>query len=139
MASFSQGIKQYIEELKEVKVNLISSYQDTLYDIGDKLVYYTPLKTGLASSNWSVGVLGYIENEREVIAGLKGAASLNSMKEQVKQLDGTVTVEYSNPVEYIDDLERGSSQQAPAGMITPTRVLIDDLWIKNLKKYKLVE
>lgn len=135
---FSTAINGVVKELKGVRDNLTLSYQNTLYDIGSTLVYYTPIKTGLASSNWNVTSGGKAGNLREPVRGEKGTASLTAISYQVQGIDAGEKALFYNPVEYIDDLEDGYSRQAPAGMVTPTLANVEDIWISNLKKQKLI-
>ncbi len=135
--SLTKAAEDAAKAVKEVKVDLTHCYRETLYDIGDSLVFFTPLKTGLASSNWNVGK-GRISTVRNPKEGLKGTASLQAIGSQVSSINLGDTAIFSNPVEYIDDLELGTSRQAPAGMITPTKARIDDIWLSNLKKYNLI-
>lgn len=127
-----------VTELKRVRDNLALSYQNTLYDIGSTLVYYTPIKTGLASSNWNVTPRGTMTTQRQPIKGEKGAAALTAISYQVQGIQAGQQATFYNTVEYIDDLEGGSSRQAPSGMVTPTLTNIDNIWIENLKKSKLI-
>lgn len=136
--NFAAAISGVVKELKGVRDNLTLSYQNTLYDIGSTLVYYTPIKTGLASSNWNVTPKGKAGDIRQPVRGEKGLASLTAISYQVQGIDAGEQATFYNPVEYIGDLEGGSSRQAPAGMVTPTISNVEDIWIKNLKKQKLI-
>ncbi len=124
---------------QKLRDDLQDAYEDTLLDIGESLVFFTPLLTGLSSSNWNLGSGSFTPTERGVEGGNKGAASINAMKAQIKNIHpNTKTVVYSNPVDYIEDLERGSSPKARGGMITPTRMRVENLWVSNLAKHNLL-
>ena len=138
MTTLAEAAESVIADLKATKNALVASYQDTLFDIGDSLVFFTPLKTGLASSNWNVST-GQKPTEREVLTGVKGTASLKAMRTQVKSITAGSTAIFSNPVEYIGDLEAGSSPQARAGMVTPTLTRIEGFWLENLRSYGILE
>lgn len=138
MASLSEAIRDSIKELKRVKENLTLAYGATLYDIGGSLVWYTPLKTGLASSNWNVTNSDRSESVREPTGYEKGKAALDAMEGQIKQLKMGSEIIYYNPVEYIGDLEDGTSRQAPSGMITPTKMRVNGLWVQNLEYFKVI-
>ena len=138
MASLTEAIRDSIKELKRVKKNLILSYEATLYDIGGTLVWYTPLRTGLASSNWNVTNSDRSEPVREPSGFEKGKASLDAMQGQIKQLKLGSGVIYYNPVDYIDDLEGGFSRLAPDGMISPTIRRMDEIWVQNLEYFKVI-
>jgi hypothetical protein len=138
MASLSEAIRDSIKELKRVRENLILAYEATLYDIGGALVWYTPVKTGLASSNWNVTNSDRSEPVREPSGTNKGDATLAAIGSQIKQLKLGSDVIYYNPVEYIEDLEAGSSRQAPSGMILPTTMRINGIWVQNLEYFKVI-
>jgi len=135
--SLTQAVEEFTEELKEVKSNLDLCYEATLYDVGKTLVYYTPIRTGLASSNWNVTDSGSRSSERTPIEGTKGAASLTAISNQVKVVEMGKDVTFYNPVKYIVDLDKGTSRQAPSGMIVPTVPHIQTLWEQNLTKFKI--
>ena len=137
MISLAQAAKDAAIATRRTRSFLVLSYHATLYDIGESLVFFTPYKTGLASSNWNVGTAP-ISTERKVTEGIKGQASLNAMLSQVQHISMGTSAIFSNPIDYIDKLESGTSRQAPAGMVTPTRVRIDDIWIKNLKEFNII-
>ena len=139
MTSLAEAAKAAAASLTKMKKDLELSYQDTIVDIGGSLIFFTPIKTGLASSNWMVSNSGALGAERTVVEGEKGLASLRGIQSEVVNLElGKVAI-FGNPVDYIDDLEGGSSQmQAPAGMVTPTVPRINRLWLTNLEKYKLI-
>lgn len=136
--NFAAAIKGVVTELKGVRDSLTLSYQNTLYDIGSTLVYYTPIKTGKASSNWNVTSASKSYNIREPVNGEKGLSSLTAISYQVQGIDAGETATFYNPVEYIEDLENGYSRQAPSGMVTPTMPNIEDIWISNLRKNKVI-
>lgn len=138
MASLAKALKKKAEEIKRVSEKLTLSYKDTLVDVGESLAFFTPIKTGLASSNWNVTNSSRVSTIRQPSSGRKGAASISAIKDQVQTIDVGDTAIFHNPVEYIGDLEDGYSKQAPAGMITPTRPRVQKLWIANLRKYDLI-
>jgi len=138
----AEAARNMVDALAGVKEDLTSAYQSTLYDIGVSLVFYTPIKTGLASSNWNVAdsrTAGQISAIQQPSEGPKGAVSLENLEFQVKDIQLGASATFTNPVDYIDRLEEGYSQQAPAGMVTPTKLRIDDIWLENLDSFKLLK
>jgi hypothetical protein len=138
MGSLAEAINKASADLVKTKKSLVFAYESTLYDIGESLVFFTPIKTGLASSNWNVSFVGHIPTERGIQSGIKGKASLDAISGQVKNMKVGKTALFSNPVDYIDDLEDGTSRQAPAGMVQPTKYRIEGIWLKNLKKFNVI-
>lgn len=138
--SLSAAIKATVRELEMIKQDLIISHQVTMYEIGEQLVYQTPLKTGLASNNWNVTADDTTEPEREAgFEGGKGLSSLNAISYQVKDLYKKPESLFYNPVDYIWDLEAGSSRQAPNGIVTPTVPQVENIWIDNLQKNGIIK
>lgn len=137
--NIAEAARKAASATQEVKKALTSAYQKTLLDIGDSLVFFTPLDTGLSSSNWNIGSTGHIPSQRKVLSGVKGRAAKEAMKDQVLKVSLGGVVLFNNPVDYIDDLERGvGSPQAPSGMIRPTKIRIEGMWLDNLNKLKLI-
>jgi hypothetical protein len=137
MANLSSAADDLIKELRGINNNILLCYKATIYDTGSLLVYYTPIDTGLASSNWNVGNIGQVSIEREPIKGVKGLAALQEISRQVDSLVIGRDAYFRNPVDYISDLEAGTSKQARGGMINPTASRVDDLWMKNAKVFNL--
>lgn len=139
MSSFSEAVRNSAKELRGLKAKLTDAYQGTLNDIGESLVYYTPFDTGLASSNWNAKTpSGTKVPERPVVEGIKGEASITAIYYQTNDVEPGGYVTFYNPVDYIDDLERGTSRQAPGGMVIPTKSRVTDLWLSNLRKQKII-
>lgn len=136
--SLATAAGEMIKDLQRVVENITLCYQATLYDVGATLVFYTPIDTGLASSNWNVDNVGTISIEREPIEGVKGLAALRAISGQVKLMKLGDTAIFSNPVDYIPKLEAGISRQAIGGMIIPTASRVDDIWLTNARKFKLI-
>lgn len=134
--SLAQMVARATKDLQEVKKNIEVSYKATLYQIGNTLVFYTPIDTGLASSNWNVVKEGQsAPAEREPVEGSKGLAALDEIALQVVSLKGGTPVVFVNPVEYIIDLDQGSSGQNRAGMTIPTASRVPDIWVGNFNNF----
>ena len=129
---------QAASELRKIKEDLSVAYKDTLRDVGDSLIFYTPILTGLASSNWNVTDSQQSAAERQPIGGEKGLSSKQAINSQVETIKLGRLATFYNPVSYIGDLDGGTSRQAPAGMTVPKMNRIDHLWITNLRKNKII-
>lgn len=86
------------------------------------LVMMTPVDTGRARGNWlvSIGSTDFTSDDSsEDKAGAStigtGSAKLSGLK-----ADPFTVVYLQNNLPYIEELERGSSTQAPSGMVTVT-------------------
>lgn len=104
-----------------------------MQDVGESLVFFTPFLTGLASSNWNVTVNQPVTAIRRPTDGVKGEVSLQAIQSQVSRIDVGGSVLFQNPVEYVPELDGGSSRQAPAGMTRPTLSRLERFWINNLR------
>jgi hypothetical protein len=83
-------------------------------------VLATPVDTGRARSNWAVQVGSPIEGEH-VVQGFdrSGGSSLSQAEDALQEYKITAGVIFvANNVPYIEQLENGSSAQAPGGMLS---------------------
>lgn len=94
------------------------------------LVLATPVDTGRARSNWLVSIgqprtdeiNPYSELEQGTDPSKAGEranaqAAINQGQEQIANRDPGETIHVTNNVEYIGDLNDGTSAQAPAGFV----------------------
>jgi hypothetical protein len=87
-----------------------------------KIIFRTPILTGRASGSWAVS-FGSPE-DADIGPGLHGdirssvyAEIVTSLNENVSSRNPFRKIYLNNTVPYINLLERGSSTQAPAGMV----------------------
>jgi hypothetical protein len=85
--------------------------QRVTLDLWNKVVQKTPVDTGRARSGWTVST-----GQPSEFAPPEGNAAAPSAPD-VSHLDGSQVVFIMNNVQYIQALEEGHSQQAPAGML----------------------
>lgn len=136
--NFAAQVEAKLQELRSLRKNIDLAFQGTLYDLGESLVSFTPLDTGVASSNWNLSLgTGHISVERDPGSGQKGTISMMAIYESSKDIFPGQACNFNNPVDYTSDLEDGTSRQAPAGMITPTKFASSDIWLENLTKYNI--
>lgn len=123
MRGFSKRIKTIA---KEVGVNSNSMMRKTVITVASAVALRTPVDTGRARSNWQTQIGsaagGVINNFAKGSKGTTGAAAVAQVTsqavaemERLKVSDTDVYI--SNNLVYIDALNKGSSQQAPAGFI----------------------
>lgn len=103
-----------------VRVNTDKLVKDVALQALDSVVHKTPHDTGQARANWQVAIshsspateqlIGQFDYEgNDTVA--KGATLINGPREAGE------TIFISNALDYIVPLDRGHSQQAPAGMV----------------------
>ena len=91
----------------------------------NEVVLRTPVKTGAARINWKLSIgtprtnllkgpnTPKVDTNRQIAS----AAALSDAANAIKGWkEGKGSIFIANPVEYIDDLDEGSSKQARAGM-----------------------
>ncbi len=126
MADFST-IGNWLERKVDQRLHKVSEHvSNSAYTFVNSAIYETPVDTSKALSNWRVGVGAGVNGEIEAyVLGSKGstasasrgqATALASAKLDTRKLGETIYI--INHVQYIGDLNRGSSRQAPSGYIT---------------------
>jgi hypothetical protein len=107
-------VRQIIEALREVGEKVIK--QITL-DVTANLIETTPVDTGWARANWipSIGPREGVAGTRENISGAEQEIGKAQVVTEYKIEMGEVHV--SNAVPYVQSLNDGHSQQAPAGFV----------------------
>lgn len=113
---FLDTINEWIEEV-EVKVENV--LQTTTYLIGKELVTLSPVDTGLFKGNWQL-TIGAPTNHSLIRYDGTGVQVLNDIQRTVRTFTPGQIAYIQNTVEYGYDLEYGSSQQAPNGMVRIT-------------------
>lgn len=104
---------------REFKINFATCVRKISLELLTKIVRRTPVDTGRARSGWDLTV-GRMSTwvPPEVKKGKKaGGARLAEGAAEAAGIDGRQIVYILNNVEYIEFLENGTSQQAPAGMV----------------------
>lgn len=122
MANGQQFALQIGRFAKKAEGNLELMIRKVTLDLFARVVRRTPVDTGRARGNWQVGI-------NSIPRGEFGAASEGRIAAKTTVAAGTADaikaklgdrVFIVNSVPYIFKLEKGSSKQAPAGMVTIT-------------------
>ena len=108
-----------LESESSVRGRLTSGYRGRrnflVYELFSLIVYQTPYKTGLARGNWRITVgqrpSGAIDRKDE------GEGVIISEISSLKGSSVFANIFISNNLHYIEDLEEGSSGQAPSGIL----------------------
>jgi hypothetical protein len=97
-----------------------------------ELVYRTPVDTSKALSNWRVSVGRKPRNAslKPIVEGEKGSSRFESAEiavakgiSKIKLKKANQKIYISNTLDYIDDLDRGKSMQAPRGFVDESMVI----------------
>lgn len=80
------------------------------------IVYQTPVKTGKARGGWQVNIGAPVSGNTGRL-DKEGSETIMQELAKLKGASPFAAVHLGNTVEYIDDLEQGSSGQAPDGIL----------------------
>lgn len=104
--------------------------QKLVLEIDKGLVLSTPVDTGRARSGWNVSInrvdlqeyRDWVSStgEKSGVPGATGQSVLSRHEETIRKIEPEHTVFLSNNVPYIEFLDKGSSRQAPQGMVDKT-------------------
>jgi len=143
MADANQFAKRMAKLAFNIEANSSETVQKAALAIDAQVVISTPVDTNRARSNWLVGINGPITEETDDFPkgkkGSGGAAATRAAKEkgkrQILKHKPGQSIYISNNVKYINDLNRGTSIQAPA-MFVQMGVLAGVKAVKGVKLLK---
>lgn len=116
MALFEDVINRWVEETEE---DVKSILQTIVFRIGREVVTLSPVDTGRFKGNWQL-TIGSPATGSLLRYDESGGITLSDMSRVVRTLSPGQVAYIQNTVEYGYDLEYGSSQQAPDGMVRIT-------------------
>ena len=112
---FNRELKRWINE--DVKGRTLTAYKKIVRDLGRSVVLDTPVDTGQARGNWrfTTSKVSAAYDPRKLDP--RGTAAIGRLEAVIARLRLSDPVYITNNVPYIEKLETGWSQQAPAGML----------------------
>ena len=116
MALFEDVINRWVEEVED---DVKSILQTIVFRIGREVVTLSPVDTGRFKGNWQL-TIGSPATGSLLRYDETGGIVLSDMQRVVRTLTPGQVAYIQNTVEYGYDLEYGSSQQAPDGMVRIT-------------------
>lgn len=120
MASFAAQLEAFARESKEKADDLV---RETVLEIGERVIARSPVDTSAFQSNWNYG----LETRDAFFSKEKtGRRELNNLEELPRAAAGFVHF-ISNAAPYGPALERGSSTQAPQGMVALTALEFESI------------
>jgi len=131
------GRSNYKEVFKKVKAEtpkkIDKALQDTAVETISKMIDRTPVDTGAAKYHWFIRGLPSERFDKERVDP-SGAQPKARAKRDVKNLFRLgLKVWLINSAPYFIYLERGSSTQAPQGVVAITMQEVAMIWKKHLK------
>lgn len=130
-SSFSVDISKFAEKVEKRADTFV---QGLILRIDSGVVNMTPVDTGRARGNWNVGInnVDLTEHDPETNA----QSVIERAKEIIKRIKAGDVIYTSNNVEYIEELENGSSDQAPNGMVAVTLRRFPGLVVESVNQAK---
>ena len=101
--------------MEEIRADYNKFAREVAIDVDQRVVLKTPVDTGRARANWVVGFSRPVRRARRTVDQSGGATIVENTR-KIQQAKDFVNVWISNNLPYINELENGSSRQAPAGM-----------------------
>lgn len=116
--SFTADLNRYATKTKS---SMGEAKQAIVFNVFGQVIKRTPVDTGRAKANWNVteGMAGLSTDDRRDKSHL-GNIGINSIRELNKITEKFGLDILTNNLPYIERLEFGSSNQAPAGMVRVT-------------------
>lgn len=114
--NFEDIVNEWVEKI-EVQTDDI--LQTITLMIGKELVYLSPVDTGRFRGNWQL-TIGSQSDHSLVRYDQQGTQTVNDMSRKVRTFTAGQVAYIQNMVTYGADLETGSSNQAPDGIISVT-------------------
>jgi hypothetical protein len=118
MAGFQADLQRFASQLLPDQVQALG--RKIALDALTGVVFLTPVDTGRAKGNWQVSLDVPAEGVVDVIdrSGLQTISRGQSVIAQATRFPTVIWI--TNNLPYIDELENGSSTQAPNGMVAVT-------------------
>ncbi len=101
---------------EEVKFGTNKAVRSLALAINQTVILSTPVKTGHARANWQVSLAAPIDKELDA-EDKSGTSTIVKNKAVILTRPPRVDIILSNNVPYINELNRGSSAQAPASFV----------------------
>lgn len=116
MATLKQFARRIRQRGRDVETGADAVVRATAIAINQAVVSATPVDTGRARANWIVGLGAPVRQDTEA-TDPGGGDTISSNNNKIGQRRGDSDVYLSNNLDYINDLNQGTSAQAPAGFV----------------------
>lgn len=112
---FEQQLSLMKKMIEQQPVQVMRAATRTTFQ---RIVNRTPVKTGAARNNWSMGVGAKVTATRG--PDTDGSEALQDIIAKTAKMGMDKPVYLTNRLAYVERLENGSSKQAPVGMVAVT-------------------
>ena len=113
---FEMGLDRFVED---IDTNVGKVHRAVLLEGLKGVVQMTPVDKGRARANWQVSH-GAPATDQVEATDKRGAATRARGAAVIAEAEPYSVTYLTNNVDYIEELENGSSQQAPSGMLNVT-------------------
>jgi hypothetical protein len=112
-------LDQFANNLQKLVAKIPQRSGEVIQEVAQRthaaLVIGTPVKTGKARSNWQAGLDGRVPSG--TLAPTSQGGALAAGEQQIYAKVSPKSIALVNNVDYVDNLNAGSSSQAPAGFV----------------------
>lgn len=127
-------MKSIAQQLNEIAKKSIEKAEkvvrETYFEVGARIIIPSPVDKGMFKSNWLSGydfsTQTFDSNNRD---------SLGKLKEKIDVFDLNDQFYFTNSLPYAQNLEHGSSDQAPKGMVKVAASQFQTIAEQTIKKY----
>lgn len=114
---FDAELKRFAESIEEVEIPTL--LKAIGLEVLKRLIMKTPVDTGRARGSWQVGI-GADPTTPAGSVDISGAATIASGVSALSSVKANDVLYFNNLVHYITYLDKGSSKQAPQGIVDVT-------------------
>lgn len=104
---------------KKTNVEMRTVIQKISMEAFKRILYRTPVLTGRARANWGCQI-GSFHTGTTDSTDKSGSATMAAITATASQFNGEGSIFLTNNVNYISDLENGTSRKSPQGMVGVT-------------------
>ncbi len=116
MASPSVFTRRILRRARQVETGASQALRATALAINQTVILTTPVKFGHARANWQIGIDVAVTEEIDE-NDISGAATISRNSGIIRTATPQKSIILSNNVPYIQQLNEGSSSQAPAQFV----------------------
>ena len=116
MASPKVFARRLQRRARQVETGASDAVKSAALVINQVVILETPVLTGHARANWQIGLVTPVTKEIDA-TDESGAATIARNNTLIRARAKRVDIILSNNVPYINELNEGSSSQAPAGFV----------------------
>lgn len=115
----AEFMKSFDASVDQTKQNYDQAFRAMALQLFSSIVIRTPVDEGRARGNWQV-TINSVANGTTEDRDKSGQRTITKGSQAIANRSGDQTLYFTNNLPYIEPLENGWSEQAPAGMVRVT-------------------